>query len=896
MNNLKNRIQTLMDKTNSPEVREACKKLLESGNEINESAIQHLLQFEAQDDKVKELYESYTNALTDAHRLISKNAAARLASWNPSGTSTAGGFTNEIAKKEVAAAKAADKLIVESLSNVDDEATKKEVSLAKAASYGVSEAIQLLRKSPVSKHQQMKYMLDRFDHMSQTMSESLFVRDFVSSLSSFKWDNSVREVVESIEHVINSRQYDIEVQNSIEAIRSSDRQGFFDKLVESMTSWLASENHTPQELGAVLKPYLFNPIAKQLANKIMMMENAAGTTFNVPIKNSNCSVSKIFSPVHFSGDAEVFFARGGFFKADSNGVSALSEKEVALLPKKYMDLLDSFKQVRVNENGITAFINNNKIEISEEKKVKINEQEVGTTNLGMLLAELNRGTIFSKDMTMVNHVLNVFENIDNICEVDYGKTITSNLFEGVGVDVFKRAGSLFVRKTNPAMKEDSLFKMNGVQAVKTIKEFLSYDLSEAVVEFLRSDNEHIAKIKHRIDELLEKISAVEAQLSKIESVVNEDESIGEMPEIMAAKETLENALTSFQKEWRTEVSNLKKFEDFDSDLIDAEKDETTPSVEIEIIGDVELNTAGEFDDEKSDEDDEKSDDEKSDEDDEKSDDEKSDDEKSDDDDEKSDDEKSDDDDQKSDDKKSDDEKPDDDDEKSDDEKSDDDESKDSANESIKTGSVVRIKNSNISGKVTAIDTIEHRYTVLLDDGSTMDYSQDELENMDEVIKDAIEKNETKESEPVEEAKEEAPEEAKPQDFVIGKVVIDIGPYKQGDSVEVDAVGYTSSGAEDPISIKDPIDPEFTSISKKYITIEDAPISSEVKTPETTEIPETTEAPKAAETAEIADEEVVKSLDNIETLLKTANNINKPSAEKILQKIKNIIDLMGSSQA
>jgi hypothetical protein len=373
-----------------------------------------------------------------------------------------------------------------------------------------------------------------------------------------------------------------------------------------------------------------------------------------------------------------------------------------------------------------------------------------------------------------------------------------------------------------------------------------------VVEFLRSDNEHIAKIKHRIDELLEKISAVEAQLSKIESVVNEDESIGEMPEIMAAKETLENALTSFQKEWRTEVSNLKKFEDFDSDLIDAEKDETTPSVEIEIIGDVELNTAGEFDDEKSDEDDEKSDDEKSDEDDEKSDDEKSDDEKSDDDDEKSDDEKSDDDDQKSDDKKSDDEKPDDDDEKSDDEKSDDDESKDSANESIKTGSVVRIKNSNISGKVTAIDTIEHRYTVLLDDGSTMDYSQDELENMDEVIKDAIEKNETKESEPVEEAKEEAPEEAKPQDFVIGKVVIDIGPYKQGDSVEVDAVGYTSSGAEDPISIKDPIDPEFTSISKKYITIEDAPISSEVKTPETTEIPETTEAPKAAETAEIAD--------------------------------------------
>ena len=114
--------------------------------------------------------------------------------------------------------------------------------------------------------------------------------------------------------------------------------------------------------------------------------------------------------------------------------------------------------------------------------------------------------------------------------------------------------------------------------------------------------------------------------------------------------------------------------------------------------------------------------------------------------------------------------------------------------------------------------------MVLINGKVDKYKEEQLQNIDDKIK-AEEEEEETETEEVKEENTANPEEGKDtvqapeQAFVKGKITIDFGDFRKGDSIEIDALGYTSGGDEDPVKLKEPKG-DITSIPKKYIQIED----------------------------------------------------------------------------
>ena len=160
----------------------------------------------------------------------------------------------------------------------------------------------------------------------------------------------------------------------------------------------------------------------------------------------------------------------------------------------------------------------------------------------------------------------------------------------------------------------------------------------------------------------------------------------------------------------------------------------------------------------------------------------------------------------------------------------------------------------------------------MDDGETGEFSEDALEPIDAQIEDAIDANKDEAAKQQVEAVQEEETQAVAQtveqpQFVPAKVTIDIGPYKAGDTVMIDATGFTSSGDEDTVIVKDPKDPGVPGIQKKYIKVDDV----------------------KADAGNGPVEEVLKNLDSAETLMANLSNMDKTSKEALLLKLQSIVN-------
>lgn len=166
------------------------------------------------------------------------------------------------------------------------------------------------------------------------------------------------------------------------------------------------------------------------------------------------------------------------------------------------------------------------------------------------------------------------------------------------------------------------------------------------------------------------------------------------------------------------------------------------------------------------------------------------------------------------------------------------ENKNTLAESIGVDSKVIDKVSGQNGTVTA--TNDEKFSILLDDGTAVERTLADLEDVADEIEqniannekpvdaeapvadaatEGIVKNENEEATNatgVEGADAEKPEETM---FVHATLTIDIGPFKAGDAVEIDAASYTSSGDDEPIKLKEPKD-GVSEVPKKYLAVAD----------------------------------------------------------------------------
>jgi len=601
MAQLREKIQDLLKTTTSTEVKAVCESFLNetTGMDINpndriaESLFTNLKSYVDKDSKVGALLnerQGYEQSIQDIESKISREAAQRLSeNWDltrkDKKVSNVGNLMDNTLKAENTAKAVQSNLLLEKLSGIEDASAKQFVEKSKIDSYSVKESLEAIKGSPIASHPNLKYVITKFESaLMENAPEYAIAQNFIMQVSPFKWDATVKTAVNAVQESINSKAAEIEVQNTIAAIKATDSKRFFSDITSRMNEWVYSEKKNVYDLIKEMKGFMFNPHVKQLADRLMLMENTKGTQFNIPVKDSNCSVAKIYSPVHTEANGQVFRAGNNFYYATEKSFAKLTESQINALPKEFAELCESFfnPNVKVVNENVVIYVGKSKFELTNDNRVFVNEKQIDVTTLGSQLMFHTQQTIFRDSSNMANVVMNIYENLNSICEIDYGKAIYSNVFEGVGVFLFKKDGKIFVNKVNTAMNENSFYKANGLQTVKLVKEFLSFNMSESLAEFLAGDFKKKAIMEGELNTVLSNIQILEAELDKIEKAILEDPSFADVKEIADAKTIIENELNGLKSQWQEMNTELKNFETVSEEEAEEEEEvEEIPTEEVE---------------------------------------------------------------------------------------------------------------------------------------------------------------------------------------------------------------------------------------------------------------------------------------------------------------------------
>lgn len=190
-----------------------------------------------------------------------------------------------------------------------------------------------------------------------------------------------------------------------------------------------------------------------------------------------------------------------------------------------------------------------------------------------------------------------------------------------------------------------------------------------------------------------------------------------------------------------------------------------------------------------------------------------------------------------------------------------------------TDSKVKVLSRNETGVITSINDGE--YAVLLDSGETIQCKQADLQNLADEIEVTVSKNEVPVTEDVEDGSAEGDDtETEEAMYVTATMSIDLGPFKQGDQVEIDSTGYTSGGEDDPVKLKEPKD-GVSEVPKKYLKLADAGVSP---------AQEMGDVQMKAET-------LLKGLEELETFLNAEDKISGKAIGDAKEKLKGFVDAL-----
>ena len=566
-------LKTLRDTTNSPEVKSIC-----------ESNIQKIQNGENNLDSTM-IMESIQNVQTemepvmDPHQMLreqelakSKNVANKLMeSWGGLGSSRSknSGSYVEGAKEEKAPADMT--ALNESLGNLADTDSSVAAFLKAQTvnNLGVFESLLAIRETGIYEHPSVKIVCEKYLHLlkSKNLPEFIVAESFSQEMKNFTWDTKIKSLVESIEEKIGSLKAEIEVSKTIYAISQNAGSDFYSPVTESLNKWLISENKSVSLLSKEISRWQFNPAVRNLLNTLSVFENNS-EKLNIPIHNGNSSVRRVYSPVLVQGGKTTFSIGNNIFEGSSAGIKKLNRGEVAVLPAQYLSILESFyaPYVKVDEKGLNVYVGKNKFSLVEENEsvgVYSNGQKMkfeDKTQLSKALALEISGSFGVNENKVIFDIINLYENFSQVVELDFAKRIESKLYEGAAVNLIKWQGKIFLNRINESMRDNSLYEVNGTQATNLVKEFLKYDISEGLTEFLEGESKVKSIMLNDRKRLMENIAIIEGELQKIESKMASNPLFANSPELQRAHNMLEQELNTLRQKWSAINEEISKIE------------------------------------------------------------------------------------------------------------------------------------------------------------------------------------------------------------------------------------------------------------------------------------------------------------------------------------------------
>lgn len=445
-------------------------------------------------------------------------------------------------------------------------------------SFGVLNTVSALKNTSFNDLPAGKMMLEKYSYLiiEKGISEAFLIEGLVNDLKSFSWEDSVSMVAENLNHIFENRRREVEVVKTYEAIKNSPGKDLFSDAINQMKNWLVSEKKATDSLIHDIKRFGFNPMVRNLVSFLSIYENQNSGKFNVGFDNDVCEVKNLYSPIHVNENGSIFFASGKFFKIDesSNTLSECSMDEVPSdLINKAGILTD--KDIKIEKNKIVLSMGKNKVEIvfeNEEKKILFNGKKINESELASAVSIVTNNLLENSNVNVSKAVF-IANLAEEIIDLDFGKKITSKVYENVEANIFKIGNKIYVQTVNPAMNLNKVYEANATQSINIVKDFIKYDITESLTEFLQGEEAILSIMKNDKKEIAKNIEILENEIRKVEAAKIENPLIVDSTELKELQEGIENEIEILKDKWNQINTEITRFEksakEIDSDVNEA---------------------------------------------------------------------------------------------------------------------------------------------------------------------------------------------------------------------------------------------------------------------------------------------------------------------------------------
>jgi hypothetical protein len=432
-------------------------------------------------------------------------------------------------------------------------------------SFGLINTVSALKNSSLNELPAGKIMLERYEGLllQKGISEAFLIEGFLNDLKSFSWEASVTSVLENVNSIFENRRREVEVVKTYETIKSTQGRELFSDATAQMKNWLVSEKKSSDSLIHGLKGFGFNPLVRNLVSFLSIYENKNPNKFNLGSDNNVCEVSNIYSPIMVTESGSIFFAGGKFLKINEsdNSISECSMEEIPVDFQNKAGIITD-KDVKINGNRISLNLGNNKVEIvfeNEEKQIYFDGKRINESGLPAAVS-VTTNTLLERSNYKASKAAFIAKSADDIVDIDFGKKIKSKLYEGVEANIFKFSDKIYVQTVNPSMRLNKIYEANATQAISIIKDFIKYDISESLTEFLQGEQAFLSVMKNDKNEIVKNIQILESEIAKIYRVKEENPLIAKSKELISLQESLEGELDALKDKWNQINIEIDRFE------------------------------------------------------------------------------------------------------------------------------------------------------------------------------------------------------------------------------------------------------------------------------------------------------------------------------------------------
>jgi len=432
-------------------------------------------------------------------------------------------------------------------------------------SFGLVNTVSALKNSSVGELPAGRILLDKYEHLllGKGISEAFVLESFINDLRPFSWENSVVPVLETLNRTLENRRREVEVLKAYETMKNAPGKELFSDATEQMKNWLVSETKSSDTLIHGLKRFGFNPMVRNLVSFLSMYENENSGKFNVGFDNNVCKIENVYSPIYVNENETMFYSSGKFLKLNQdNGI--IQECNMDEVPAELQDqaAIVSDRDVKIDNNKISLNIGNNKVEIvftNESKEVYIDGKRINESDLPVAVSVTTNNLLEGSNNRVAKAVF-VAKNAEEIVDIDFGKKIRSKVYENVEVNIFKTDNAIYVQTVNPAMRLNKMYEANATQAISIIKDFIKYDISESLTEFLEGEQAFLSVMKNDKNEIVKNIEILEGELRKLDVVKESNPLLANSQELIALEESIENEIDNLKDRWNEINVEISRFE------------------------------------------------------------------------------------------------------------------------------------------------------------------------------------------------------------------------------------------------------------------------------------------------------------------------------------------------